>query len=379
MKFAIIGGGVAAFEAATAIRERDPEAEIVLYSKENVPPYRRPALSGMIAEPVPDARFFLKPATFYDENKITLRLGVTVESIDRAGKLLQLSNGERAAYDRLLLATGSHCFLPPVPGMELPGVLSLREFADLEEIRRRIDSGIRRVAVIGGGILGLELAESLLARNCHVTVIENSPVLLPRNLDAETAQTVSAMLGKIDRLTLRFGESVQSITPGAASGNWRLQLPGGDIEAELILVSAGTRVNLEVASQSGLACGRGIKVDAFCRTADPAVSAAGDCAEIDGSVYGLYNAAKTMGRIAGINLAGGAEPFVLNAYPARLVVFGIKIFSAGTLSGRAEIDGDPAAGNFQKRFYSEDGRLTGCILIGDMKPATALLAQLEGK
>ncbi len=371
MKFAIIGGGVAAFEAALAIRSADAAAEIIIYSRETVLPYRRPALSGMVAEALADAQFYMKPAAFYAEKNIVLKLGTAVTAIDRAGKTLQFADGTQSSYDRLLLATGSSCFLPPVPGIGGENVLSLREFADLEKIHRRLEAGVKKIAVIGGGILGLELAESLFNCGCQVTVIEGCPALLPRNLDTESAGIVTAMLGKIENLTLRFGECVKAIHPDS------VELANGSIEAELVLVSAGTRANLELAEQAGLPCKRGITTDAFCRTADPDVFAAGDCAEIDGTLYGLYNAAKTMGHTAGINLAGGSERFPAEPYPARLSIFGVKIFSVGTLQGRAETEGDISAGIFQKRFYDEAGKLCGCILIGDLKQSVNLQKQLR--
>ena len=372
MKFAIIGGGVAAFEAANAIRARNADAEITLFSREAVPPYRRPALSGMVAETMEDDRFYLKNDAFYEERRITLRLGCAVTAVDRDAKQLTLAGGGRAAYDRLLLATGSRCFLPPVPGIGGANVLSLREFSDLEEIRRRLGGGARRVAVIGGGILGLELAESLLARGCAVTVIENSPTLLPRNLDPESAQAVLETVRKTPNLDLRFGATLCAVRPEGVELSGGVLLP-----ADLVLVSAGTRANAALAAEAGLECGRGIRCDAFCRTADAAIFAAGDCAEIEGSLYGLYTAARTMGAVAGANMTGAEERFSLNAYPARIAVFGVKLFSAGKLEGAAETTGDPASGVFQKRFRSADGRLAGCVLAGDLRAAAALQKELD--
>ena len=220
MKIAIIGGGVAAFEAAKNIRTLSDDAEITIYSREAVPPYRRPALSRMAAEELADAQFFIKPAAFYAENRIGLELGRTLRAIDPNTKTLTFDSGSPSTYDRLLLATGSHCFYPPVPGMDLDGVMSLREYADLQKLRARLDAGVKNAAVIGGGLLGLELAQSLLERGCLVTVFEGSPLLLPRNLDEEAAGFVLKKLGEIENLTLRFGCRVEAIAgeAGKATG-----------------------------------------------------------------------------------------------------------------------------------------------------------------
>lgn len=143
MKIAIIGSGIAAFEAAGTARTLSPEAEIVLYSRERVRPYRRPALSRMASEEVSEVQFYIKPQAFYDENRIRLELGRTLTAFDPDVRQLKFDTGETERYDKLLLATGAHCFLPPVPGMELDGVMSLREYADLERLPRPSRRGRR--------------------------------------------------------------------------------------------------------------------------------------------------------------------------------------------------------------------------------------------
>ena len=275
MKIAIIGSGIAAFEAAGTARTLSPEAEIVLYSRERVRPYRRPALSRMASEEVSEVQFYIKPQAFYDENRIRLELGRTLTAFDPDVRQLKFDTGETESYDKLLLATGAHCFLPPVPGMELDGVMSLREYADLERLRARLDAGVGRVVVIGGGLLGLELAQSLLERGCEVTVVESCPVLLPRNLDEEAAAVVQAMLGKVKKLTLLFGSSVSSIL-GEGGRVRGVELPGQTVPADLVMVSAGARANIAEAAAAGLKCNRGIVTDCLMYTAAPEEHPAGD-------------------------------------------------------------------------------------------------------
>ncbi len=372
MKIVIVGGGVAAFEAALSAGKAGVPCEITLISREKVLPYRRPALSGMVAEPLPDAQFYIKPESFYQEKKIDVRLGIAAQSIDCTAKTVQLSDGSEVSYDRLLLATGSHCFLPPIPGIDGKNVLSLREISDLEAIRSRLEGGVKRVAVIGGGLLGLELAQSLLERGCAVTVIEGGASLLPRNLDAEAAEVALRELGKIPNLTLKFGAVVKEITPAG------VRLEAEEIPADLVMVSAGTRANIELAAAAGLKCNRGIVVDKRLRASQPDVFAAGDCAEVEGTLYGLYGAARAMGQVAGKNLAGGEETFLPEAFPARLNVFGLKIFSAGVLKGaEAKSETSPDTGAFRKLFFDAAGKLVGCILIGDLKDALKLQAEID--
>ena len=376
MKSAIIGGGVAAFEAARTARELSPAAEIVLFSREAAPPYRRPALSRMAAEELSDAQFLIKPQAFYAEQNIRLELSRTLELFDTTNKRLVFKNGEAESYDKLLLATGAHCFLPPVPGMELDGVMSLREYADLQQLRARLDAGIKHAVVIGGGLLGLELAQSLLKRGCETTVIEGCPILLPRNLDAEAAAYVQTMLEKVPGLSLRFGQCAGRIA-GKAGKVTGVELGSETIPAELVMVSAGARANIAEAAAAGIPCNHGIVTDRFMKTAVPDVFAAGDCAEVEGSSYGLYEAARMMGTAAGRSICGQPEPFVPQVYPARLSVFGVKIFSAGKLEGaRSETRQDPAAGTFRKLFYDAAGRLIGGILVGDLGESVKLQSQI---
>lgn len=372
MKIVIVGGGVAAFEAALSAVKAGVSGEITLISREKVLPYRRPALSGMVAEPLPDAQFYIKPESFYREKGIDVRLGVSAEVLDCAAGELKLSDGKCISYDRLLLATGSRCFLPPIPGIDGKNVLSLREFCDLEKIRARLGNGVKQVIVIGGGLLGLELAQSLLERGCVVTVIEGGASLLPRNLDAEAAGVALGELAKIPNLSLKFGAAVREISESG------VRIDGEEIPADLVMVSAGTRANIELAASAGLKCNRGIVVDETLRTSQPNIFAAGDCAEVNGALYGLYGAARSMGQVAGANLAGAAETFHPEAFPARLNVFGLKIFSAGVLKGASEkSETSPDTGAFRKLFYDAAGNLAGCILIGDLKEALKLQAEID--
>ena len=374
MKIVIIGGGVAAFEAAVAARKQDAAAEIVVYSREKVLPYRRPALSGMVAQELEDARFFIKGKEFFVQEGIELRLDAEAVELAPAAKKVVFASGESVAYDKLIIATGAHPFVPPVPGLSGEKVAVLREFADLERLRAILDGGTcRKVAVLGGGVLGLELAAALLARNVAVTVVENFPAIMPRNLDAEAGRLVMEHLAKLDGLELRFGVS--------ASG-WdgeKLALSDGTaVKCDLVCVSAGVRANVKLAAEAGLPCGRGVTVDSLMRVPGfDGIYAAGDVAECDGRPCGLYNTARAMGKTAGVNAAGGSATFTFEATPVRLATFGLKIFSAGDVSGTGDGGGDIT--NYRKLFRDENGKLRGAILMGNVSEALKLQAEIDGK
>lgn len=373
MKMVILGGGVAAFEAAVAARSADAAAEIVVFSREKVLPYRRPALSGMVAQELDDARFYIKNAEFYARERIDVKLGVTAAKLDLAAKRVEFVGSEKVAYDRLVIATGARPFVPPVPGLTGEKVAVLREFSDLENLRARLDGNCRKVAVLGGGVLGLELAAALLERGLEVTVIETAPAIMPRNLDADAGRAVMEYLQKLPKLALRFGVS---------AANWdgkKLALSDGTaVEADLVCVSAGVRANIGLAADAGISCNRGIVVDDAMRVAGfDSVFAAGDVAECNGMGCGLYNTARAMGKTAGTNAAGGNATFKFEATPVRLATFGLKVFSAGDVSGNGEGGGDVT--NYRKLFRNENGKLRGAILMGNLAEALKLQAEIDGK
>ena len=374
MRIAIAGGGVAALEAALAARKHSPEAEITLYSREEVPPYRRPALSGMVARELDDARFYIKGREFYEVERIGLRLGAEVAKLELAERRLRFADGGAAEFDRLVISVGGRAFVPPVPGLETERAMVLREYSDLRRLRKLLsDGGLHRVTVLGGGVLGLELAAALLERKVAVTVVENLPNLMPRNLDPEAGKLVFAHLAEVPGLALRFGVSAVRLTDAG------LELDDGTVlKTDLVCVSAGVRPNAGFAAEAGLSCGRGITVDEHMRVSGGEnIFAAGDVAECNGVCRGLFSTARSMGQIAGTNAAGGDAVYVPEASPVRLAAFGLKVFSAGVFDGmRGEGGGDLA--HYRKLFYNAEGELRGAILMGDLSEALKLQSAIGG-
>ena len=198
----------------------------------------------------------------------------------------------------------------------------------LAALRARIDAGLSKATVLGGGVLGLELAASLLERGVAVTVVENFPGIMPRNLDPEAGKLVYDKLAALPHLTLKFGVSALE----AQGGDLKLS-DGSTVESDLICVSAGVRANTRLALDAGLPCSRGIVVDDRLRVSGfEGIYAAGDVAEFAGKGCGLFGTAKKMGNIAGTNAAGGDAVYAPENVPVRAVLFGMKIFSAGRCS-----------------------------------------------
>ncbi len=273
----IVGGGQAGAHAAMAVREAGFAGRVLLLGEEPHAPYDRPPLSkSMLADdPMP------APVPFHDPAKVAgrgieQRLGARVAGIDRTAQRVVLADGERIAYDRLLLATGGRPRHLTVPGAE--HVHLLRTLEDAAAIRAGLLPGARLVC-IGAGVIGLEIAASARRRGCHVTVLEAGPGCMGRSLTPDFA----AFIGDLHRrhgVELHFNVEILAVEPG------RVLTAGGAFAADLVAAGIGILRNEELAAEAGLATANGILVDELCRTDDPAIHAAGDVAAFQHPFYG---------------------------------------------------------------------------------------------
>jgi 3-phenylpropionate/trans-cinnamate dioxygenase ferredoxin reductase subunit len=271
----IVGAGHAGGTVAALLRQYGVEAPISLIGEEPAAPYQRPPLSKAWLKGDADLDgVMLKPESFYAEHGIVLRTGVQVQALDRAAGRVVLQGGETLAYRNLILATGARARPLPAPGADLPGVLALRTLADAEALRGQLAPGVR-VAVIGGGYVGLEAAASARALGAEVTVIERERRLLARVACA----TLSAFFQSLhERHGAHF---VLAASVVGVEGEGRVQgvrlADGRLIPCDVALVGVGALPNQELAQAAGLDCDDGVRVDLDARTSDPAIFAIGDC------------------------------------------------------------------------------------------------------
>jgi 3-phenylpropionate/trans-cinnamate dioxygenase ferredoxin reductase subunit len=281
----IAGGGHAGGSAAAFLRQYGWKGPITLVGAEPILPYQRPPLSKAWLKGEATAESLaLRPARFYAQQSITARLGERVTGIDRAAQRVTLSGGETLDYHRLILALGARPRPLPVPGAELPGVLVLRSAADADALQAALRPG-RRLAVIGGGYIGLEVAASARALGATVTVIEREPRVLAR----VAGHDISAFLQehhRIQGVEILLDAEVEAIL-GDAAGVTGVQLRDGRVVAcDAALIGVGAVPEEALARDAGLACGNGIIVDLAARTEDPAVYAIGDCTNRPLPLYG---------------------------------------------------------------------------------------------
>jgi 3-phenylpropionate/trans-cinnamate dioxygenase ferredoxin reductase subunit len=275
----IIGGGQAAGEAATLLRQNRFEGHIILVGAEQYLPYMRPPLSkAFLAGAIEKDALIYKTAAAYEKANVDMRVGVTVEEIDRRAKNLKLSGGATLGYDKLVIATGGRARPLPVPGADLCNIFYLRAIADVEALQPQMEAG-RQLMIVGGGYIGLEGAAVAVKRGLAVTVLESAPRVLAR----VTAPDLSNFYERIHRkagVEIRTGVTVSGFSVGGEEGAvGKVECAGGQsFAADFVLIGIGLVPNSELAEQAGLDVDDGIAVDAASRSSDPDIYAIGDCA-----------------------------------------------------------------------------------------------------
>ena len=299
MKIAVCGAGAAGAYSAKRLRLNLPEAEILLFDAAPVGFYAKMRLPEYLAGTLPREKLILSSPEQMADWGVELHLGEPVTSISPALHTLATVAGEYA-WDVLVLAVGAHAFVPPVPGLAAsPRVHVLRELPDADALVALCEPG-KNAAVIGGGLLGLEAAWSLHKRGLSVSIIETAPRLLPLQMNEEESATLLSNFTNAG-FKVYTGAAVERFDEASA----QLFLKDGTaIPAEIVLVSAGIRANLELAKNAGLACNRGIVVDSTLRTSAPDIYAVGDCAELNGVITGLWIASKDQGEAVADIIAG---------------------------------------------------------------------------
>lgn len=285
-RFVIVGGGLAAAGLARALRAADFDGSITLIGSEEQLPYERPPLSKeylLGKKQLPD--FTVEAAQWYRDHNVDVMLGTTVTEIDPAAKAVALPDGSTLSYDKLALATGSSARLLPIPGADAPDVHTLR-FIDDARILSDLMERHARLAIIGAGWIGLEVAAAARTRGCEVTVVETAAQPLLGPLGPEMG-TVFAELHRGHGVDLRLGAQVEEITTGADGAATGLRLADGAmVPADAVLIAVGAKPDLDLAGRAGLAVQSGVLVDAGLRTSDPDIVALGDIAEQDHPLLG---------------------------------------------------------------------------------------------
>ena len=375
MKLVMVGNGMAGVRTLEELLKLAPDLyEITVFGAEPHPNYNRILLSPVLAGEQTLDEIVLNPLSWYDEHGITLHLGKKVVQIDRVRRTVRAEDGTAAPYDRLLLATGSVPFIPPLPGRDLQGVLAYRDIADTNAMIEAAGK-YKHAVVIGGGLLGLEAANGLMLRGMQVTVIHLAPWLMERQLDETAARLLQKSLE--DRgLKFLTATHTQALIGGQDGRVMAVQLKDGrELPADLVVVAAGIRPNVELAQSTGLHCDRGIVVNDTMQTiTDPRIYAVGECAAHRGVAYGLVAPLFEQGKVCATHLAQfGIGRYTGSQVSTKLKVTGIDLFSAGDFTGGADCEeivlSDPYGGVYKKLVLKDD-KLVGACLYGDTVDGT---------
>jgi 3-phenylpropionate/trans-cinnamate dioxygenase ferredoxin reductase subunit len=365
----VIGAGQAAAELAASLREGGFKGPIEIVGEEPWLPYQRPPLSKkFLAErPTPDT-LFLRPESFWREKDVTLALGTAVQSIEREKHRVVLADGRVIEYGTLVLATGTRSRALPLPGVELAGVFSLRRINDVRALRPALDQA-RRIVIIGGGYIGLEVAAVVRSEGREVTVIEAEERVMKR----VTSEPISAFYQKLHRergVDLRLGARLAAIEGEQRART--LRLAGGEtLATDLVLIATGARANDELAAGAGLPCEDGIVVKEHALSADPDIYAIGDCSRFTSRRFGrrvrleCVQNAIDQAKCAAAAILGKGVPydpvpwFWSDQYE-------VKFQSAGLAEGfeRLDVIGDPESARFSVE-YRRGGRLIAIDAIND--------------
>jgi 3-phenylpropionate/trans-cinnamate dioxygenase ferredoxin reductase subunit len=383
--FVIIGAGQAAGRAAETMRAQGFEGGVVIVGDEAYPPYERPPLSKqvLIGEDEPPSTYVHEPA-YYDESSIELRLGIRAETIDRSAKTVSLSDGETLPYTKLLLATGSQLRRLSLPGSDLAAIHYLRGIDDSLAIRERLSSGAK-VAVVGGGYIGLEVAAAARKHNCQVTVIEMLDQVLSRAAAPEVGTIFEAMHRD-------HGVDIRTSTPvtGFEGDNQVRRVLCGDgeaVEADVVIVGIGVLPSDELAAAAGLATDNGIIVDQHGQTEDTDIYAAGDVTNHPNAILGRrvrlesWQNAQNQAIAAAKAMCGVEEPYAQvpwfwsDQYDVNLQMVGLP-----ERWSELVLRGDTGALSFTA-FYLDDGTVVGANAVNSARdiPIARQMIQRKAK
>ena len=369
----VLGNGIAGVTAADFVRRGHPDCEIHIVGRESHVLYNRMGISRLVYGRSAMQGLFLLPEQWYDDHGVVAWLNTRATSIDVVSRQVLLGTGEVLPYDRLILATGSSSVVPPITGIDRPGSFVLREAGDAIAIRAYAqEHGARTAVVTGGGLLGLEAAHSLRELGLHVTILERGARLLGRQIDSRCSELVHehfAWLG----MEVQYGAEADVLSSDA------LTLKDGRIlPCDVFLAAVGIKPNTELAADAGLEVNRGVVVDDRMETSVPGIFAAGDVAEHDGRVWGLWPVAAKQGEVAAMNALGGSEVLASEVPATILKGVGLELTSLGRFEPEPGDDvivvEDPSLPSYRRLVLSQ-GRVVGAVVLGhhpqDLTAATA--------
>ncbi|AFJ02224.1 Nitrite reductase (NAD(P)H) large subunit [Methylophaga frappieri] len=366
-KLVLIGNGMAGMRTLEELLKLAPDRyQITVFGDEPYGNYNRIMLSPVLAGEKTIDEIMINDLQWYEDNNVTLYSGQRVTKIDRMKRRVITDDGLIVEYDRLLLATGSRPFMLPLPGADLPGVISFRDIADVDTMIETAKTH-KKAVVIGGGLLGLEAANGLMIQGMDVSVVHISNTLMNQQLD----QTASDMMQA--QLTDKGLNFLMGHASAAIEGTDRVERlvfkDGSHIDTDLVVMAVGIRPSISLAQSAGIHCERGIVVDDTMQTFDPRIYAVGECVQHRGDTFGLVAPLFEQAKVCANHLAQmGIARYMSMVTSTKLKVTGIDLFSAGDFQGDEDSEDlifKDAARNVYKKLVIKKDQLIGSVLYGD--------------
>jgi len=362
MQYVIVGNSIASVGCIESIRKVDQEGSICVIGDEKHPCYARPLISYLLKNKTTEEKMVYRNKAFYESNKVKLLLGKRVEAIDRENKQLSLDDESTVAYDKLLIATGSCPFIPPMKNLEsVKNSFTFMKLDDAKNLEKAL-SKESRVLIIGAGLIGLKCAEGIRDRVKSITVVDLASRILASILDEEGSSIVEKKLTS-EGITFILHNSVKEFV-----NNEALLSSGAVVGFDILVLAVGVRANISLVKEAGGNVNRAILIDERGQTSIPDVYAAGDCCESidyitkERKVLAILPNAYMQGEVAGRNMAGEETLFDKAMAMNAIGFFGLHVITAGIYVGEEKLFTTETG---YKRLFVQDGLLVGYILIGD--------------
>lgn len=369
-KLVIIGNGMAGARVADEILRRSrTQFDITIIGGEPHGNYNRILLSNVLNGTQPAEEIFINTFEWYQENGITLLAGVPAIGINRAKRHVEMLDDRKIPYDKLIIATGSRPFVPPIPGTDLYGVFVFRTLEDCHSIAKYAKN-CKTAAVIGGGLLGLEAAKGLMTHGPSVNVIEMAPHLMAVQVDAAGGAILGKTIASLGVTAHCNKATVEILADDQRRARGLKFKDGTELACDMVVISAGIRPNAEMAKEAGLTVERAIVVNDQLLTSDPDIYAVGECVQHAGKIYGLVAPIWEQCNVLADHITGTNSGAAYNGsfVATKLKVMGVNVASMGE---RDQKPGDevvryeePESGTYKKLIVRE-GKLVGAILVGD--------------
>ncbi|MDD1638408.1 MAG: FAD-dependent oxidoreductase [Methylococcaceae bacterium] len=370
-RLVVIGNGMAGMRTVEELISAAPEKyDITVFGAEPYGNYNRIMLSSVLCGEKTIEDIVINDRQWYADNGICLYAGQdkSVVRIDRVNRKVYAQDGTSAAYDRLLIATGSKPVVPAIPGNDLEGVISFRDIFDVNRMLTYSRSHNKAV-VLGGGLLGLEAANGLVLRGMDVTVIHSNEVLLNKQMDRQAGEMLQKELEQRG-LKFKMAAKTQQLI-GDENGHIKAVRfeDGSELECDLFIMAIGVRPNMALAQEAGVYCERGIVVNDTLQSYDPSIYAVGECIQHRGDTFGLVAPLFEQAKVCANHLSDhGVAEYITLPTATKLKVTGINLFSVGDFMGDNSCENihfsDPALGIY-KKLVIKSNKLIGAVLYGD--------------